>query len=135
MEQVIGYLDISPLIRSLATRPQDFEMQGPWLRHAPSCHRFKVDRQGTVRIDAACDCALLNVRREQGRELWATFEKWYELHWRIVEINKEFASHFSKPNAWLSFRRRLFRRGRRALVGHSGSELSRARQQQIGAWG
>jgi hypothetical protein len=113
MEQVMSYLDISPMIASLRTRPDDFEMQRGWLHHFPSQHRFKVDKEGSVRIEAQCDCAMLAVKREQGRELWDAFQQWHAGYWRAVEINSEFALHFRTPNLWQRLYRRVVRRVRR----------------------
>ena len=66
----MAYLDVSPMIIALRTSPSDFEMKRGWLRHFPSRHEFKFDREGNVRLHARCDCAMLAVRREQGLELW-----------------------------------------------------------------
>ena len=118
-EFAIEFLDVSPMIEALRIRPMDFEWDGSWLHHLPSDHRFKVDEEGDVRIDARCDCAILRVRREQGRALWNAFQIWEAAYWRPVEINKEFARHFSPPN-WLQ---RLYRGSRvilrRALHHHN----------------
>jgi hypothetical protein len=124
MEQVTSYLDLSPMIASLRTTPDDFEMQRGWLHHFPSHHRFKVDRQGTVIVEARCDCALLAVRREQGRELWDAFQQWQSAYWRIVEINREFASHFRTPSVWKRLYRRLTRRLRRMFYAVGSEEAS-----------
>jgi hypothetical protein len=101
----MAYLDISPMVTALRTRPSDFDMVGSWLRHIPSRHKFKVDRGGHVTLDAQCDCIYLSVSREQGRELWQEFAEWQTVYWRSVAINREFAAHFRKPNAW----QRLYR--------------------------
>jgi hypothetical protein len=127
MEQVMSYLDLSPMIAALRTRPCDFEMQQGWLHHIPSRHRFKVDREGSVRVEARCDCAMLAVRREQGRELWDAFQQWHSGYWRAVEINKEFASHFRAPTIWRRLCRQLVRRMRRMfrVTSSEGSVSSR----------
>jgi hypothetical protein len=49
---------------------------------------------------------MLAIRREQGRELWESFQLWHAGYWCPLEINKEFASHFRQPNAVT----RLFRK-------------------------
>lgn len=101
----IEFLDVRPMIEALRTRPMDFEWDRGWLHHLPSNHRFKVDEGGDVRIDAHCDCAILRVHRDQGRELWTAFRMWEAVYWRPIEINREFARHFGPPN-WLQ---RLYR--------------------------
>jgi hypothetical protein len=104
-EFVISNMDVGPMIVALRTRPADFEMDGSWLHHFPSRHRFSIDREGNVRLDARCDCAILHVQREQGRELWNAFQTWHSAYWWPTEINKEFARHFRTPNIW----QRLYR--------------------------
>src|SRR5256884_4854761 len=94
----MAYLDVSPMIVALRTSPSDFELKRGWLRHFPSRHEFKFDSEGNVRLHARCDCAMLAVRREQGLELWQTFQQWHVSYWRPLDINKEFASHFPKPH-------------------------------------
>ncbi|MBN9147228.1 MULTISPECIES: hypothetical protein [unclassified Nitrobacter] len=112
MEQfAMEFLDVRPMIEALRTRPMDFEWDRGWLHHLPSNHRFKVDEEGDVRIDAHCDCAILRVRRDHGRELWTAFQLWEAAYWRPVEINREFARHFGAPN-WLQ---RLYRGSRLML--------------------
>lgn len=97
-EFVMSFLDLAPMIAAMRTRPADFEMDGSWLHHFPSDHRFKVDQEGNVRIDARCDCAILHVQRQQGRELWKVIQLWHSAYWRPMEINQEFAQHFRAPN-------------------------------------
>jgi hypothetical protein len=104
-EFVMSFLDVGPLIAALRTRPTDFEMDGSWLHHFPSRHRFKVDQEGNVSLDARCDCAILRARREQGRELWHAFQVWHSAYWQPVTINREFVRHFRSPNLWQRFYR------------------------------
>jgi hypothetical protein len=106
-ELFMQYLDISPLIASLQVRPYEFEMKGDWLEHIPSRHRFKVDSDGIVRIEAQCDCTDLVVKRQQGRDFRENLRHWREAYWRPVEINREFASHFRAPNIWQRLYRNL----------------------------
>jgi hypothetical protein len=80
-EFVMGFLDVGPMIAALKTRPADFEMDGAWLHHFSSRHRFKIDREGNVTLDARCNCAILHVRRDQGRQLWGAFELWRSAFW------------------------------------------------------
>ena len=109
-EQRMRYLDVSPMISALRFQPTDFEYARGWLRHVPSRHAFRFDRKGGVTIEAQCGCAGLNVRQEQADDLFATFNAWRENYWRPLETDREFASHFCKPNAWV----RLFRDTRMA---------------------
>ena len=66
---------------------------------------------GRVTIDALCACASLSVRPEQTDELVSTSRNWRSEYWMPLETNREFASHFRKPNAWV----RLYRDVRMAL--------------------
>jgi hypothetical protein len=119
-EFAMSFLDLDPIIAALRTRPSDFEMDGKWLLHFPSHHRFKIDQKGNVRLHARCDCAFLHVRREQGQELWNAFQIWHSAYWRPIEINEKFAKEFGSPNIWrrccrgLSAKVRRFRRQMRA---------------------
>jgi hypothetical protein len=118
-EFVVRFLDVGPMIAALRTRPADFEMDGSWLHHFPSHHRFKIDQEGDVKIDATCDCAFLHVRREQGHELWHAFQIWRSAYWQPTLINREFARHFRAPNLWQRLYRGLRLKVYRAFP-HSG---------------
>jgi hypothetical protein len=109
--QTVPHLDVSPMISALRLQPGDFEYTRGSLHHVPSHHRFQFDRFGRVSIDAACGCAALAIKPEQTDELVGMFKIWRENYWIPLETNREFASHFSKPNAWV----RLFRDIRMAL--------------------
>jgi hypothetical protein len=98
-------LDVAPMISALRFQPSDFEFAHGWLNHLPSRHRFQFDRKGCVTIDAPCGCASLSVRAEQADELHSMFNVWKQDYWMPLETNREFASHFAEPNAWV----RLFR--------------------------
>jgi hypothetical protein len=111
----MNYLDVSPMVASLRTRPDDFEMMHGWLRHTPSRHNFYFGPDGDVRIDARCDCSMLAVKSDQRQELRDAFQQWHAVYWRPIEINREFASHFRPPNLWQRFIRRIVVRLRRAL--------------------
>jgi hypothetical protein len=111
----MSFLDLDPIIAALRTRPTDFEMDGKWLHHFPSRHRFKVDQNGNVRLDALCDCALLHAQREQGQKLWNAFQIWHSAYWRPIEINERFAREFAAPNIWRRLYRGLKARVRRFL--------------------
>jgi hypothetical protein len=93
------------MITALRAQPADFEYARGWLHHVPSRHRFQFDRSGRVTIDALCGCAALAVRPEQADELHETFKTWRTCYWQPTETNREFASHFDAPSAWV----RLFR--------------------------
>ena len=105
------YLDVSPMISALRFQPDDFEFKHGWLHHVPSRHRFQFDRMGRVTIDAPCGCASMSVSPEQSDELVSMFKTWRREYWTPLETNREFASHFRKPNAWV----RLFRDVRMAF--------------------
>ena len=94
------YLDVGPMMVALRTAPEQFELSKSeaWLRHIPSRHSFKFEPDGRVEIRARCDCSLLAIRRGQEQELTACFEDWQAEYWRPLQINKEFASHFSAPS-------------------------------------
>ena len=98
-------LNIAPMISALRFQPADFEYERGWLRHVPSRHRFQFDRSGRVTIDARCDCSGQRVSCEQGEELYVAFNSWRQFYWQPLQIDREFASHFRTPNAWV----RLFR--------------------------
>ena len=92
----MAYLDVSPMMTSLRTNPEDFAIAEGWLRHIPSRHDFKFDPDGNVHLRAQCDCSHLAVRTEQGRELAGAYHHWEAHYWRPLLINREFASHFRR---------------------------------------
>ena len=104
-DRSMRYLDVSPMISALRLQPADFEFSHGWLHHVPSRHRFQFDRSGRVTIDALCGCAAMSIKPEQTDELMSMFRTWRQDYWVPLETNREFASHFRKPNAWA----RLFR--------------------------
>jgi hypothetical protein len=112
-----GFLDITPMISALQFQPTDFELSRGWLTHIPSRHRFKFDDKGRVTIDARCECSGQSIRREQNHQLSQAFTVWRQCYWQPLQIDREFANHFRKPNsfvrlvrdirmAWRRFRRR-----------------------------
>lgn len=119
----VRYLDVAPMISALRFQPGDFEYAHGWLRHVPSRHRFQFDRHGRVTIDAMCGCAGMAVKAEQTDELVSMFKTWRQEYWLPMEQNREFASHFKKPNAWvrlvrdvrMAFRRFLRREAPEAI--------------------
>jgi hypothetical protein len=96
----MAYLDVSPLMASLRTRPEEFDFHGEWLRHVPSHHNFKFEPGGRVQIRAECNCAFLAIHPQQERQLGNAFENWHTNYWRPLEINREFASHFRPRSGW-----------------------------------
>jgi hypothetical protein len=90
----MGYLDVTPTIDALRVRPSDFELRRSALVHKPSRHIFRFSGSGGAWVDAQCECALLAISPEQCYQLKAAFDAWYREHWRVVEINREFAAHF-----------------------------------------
>ncbi len=101
----VRHLDVSPMISALRVQPGDFEYTHGSLHHVPSRHRFQFDRFGRVTIDAACGCAALAIKPEQTDELVDMFKTWRRDYWIPLETNREFASHFSKPTAWVRLMR------------------------------
>jgi hypothetical protein len=101
----VHYLDVAPMISALQFQPADFEYKQGWLRHVPSRHRFLFDKSGKVAVDAVCGCAGQSISCGQGEQLFTAFKAWQQFYWRPLEIDREFASHFRAPNAWV----RLFR--------------------------
>src|SRR6266446_5294399 len=116
----MAYLDLSPMLQAMRARPSEFEMQGSYLRHISSHHLLNFDIWGNARVHARCDCAMLDVSREQSEEMKAAMSAWRVVYWephlaqieaekRAAKINREFASHFRPPGAWRRFLA-LFRR-------------------------
>jgi hypothetical protein len=110
----MAYLDLSPMLQAMRLRPSEFEMQGSYLRHIPSHHLLNFDIAGNARVHARCDCAMLEVSREQSEEMRAAMSAWKVVYWephlaqieaekRAAKINREFASHFRPPNLWRRF--------------------------------
>ncbi|CAX24228.1 protein of unknown function [Methylorubrum extorquens DM4] len=95
------FLDVAPMISALQFQPTDFEFSHGWLQHIPSRHRFKFDKKGQVTIDARCDCSGQSIKREQGDPLFQAFTSWRQYYWQPMLIDREFASHFKTPNAWV----------------------------------
>jgi hypothetical protein len=94
-------LDVEPLISALKFQPTDFEFQHGSLLHVPSRHRFEFDRNGRVTVHARCGCAGRSVNTEQGDRLFTAYNSWRQSYWLPLETDREFASHFAKPNAWV----------------------------------
>jgi hypothetical protein len=116
----MAYLDLTPMLQAMRARPSEFEMQGSYLRHMPSHHLLNFDIWGNARVHARCDCAMLDVSREQSEEIKAAIAAWKVVYWephlaqieaekRAAKINREFSSHFQPPGLWQRFLA-LFRR-------------------------
>jgi hypothetical protein len=116
----MAYLDLSPMLQAMRLRPSEFEMQGVCLHHIPSHHLLNFDTSGLARVHARCDCAMLEVSRDQSDEIRVAMSAWRVVYWephlaqieaekRVAKINREFASHFRPPSPWQRFLA-LFRR-------------------------
>lgn len=59
---------------------------------------------------------------EQGDRLFEAYNSWVEFYWQPLETDREFASHFAKPNAFVRLLRdirmawRRFRRREQAVI-------------------
>jgi hypothetical protein len=84
------------MIAALRETPDEFELAGGWLNHIRSRHSFRFGSNDEVELSAECNCALLAVRPEQKRELAMGYQEWESNYWRPLQINREFASHFSR---------------------------------------
>jgi len=91
------YLELSPAITALRTRPEEFELRDSALHHLGSRHTFQFQGDDEVRIEAACGCAHLRASREQSRALHEAFREWRASYWQPLVINREFAGHFAPP--------------------------------------
>ena len=100
MEKAMNYLDVSPMMESLRTAPEDFSLKGKWLSHRSSRHGFAFDADGRVQIRAACECSQFLVKPEQERALYDCFRDWEASYWRPLRVNREFASHFNHHASW-----------------------------------
>jgi len=112
----MAYLDLAPAITTIRSRLEDFEFSNNTLHHLSSRHRFRFSSDGDVQVDAACDCSMLRISREQGKAFHAAYREWYATYWRPIEINREFASHFRRPNLAQRVLRRLMARIRRSVL-------------------
>lgn len=119
----MAYLDLTPMLQAMRARPEEFEMQGSYLRHVPSHHLLNFDIWGNARVHARCDCAMLDVSHQQSEEIKAAIAAWRIVHWeprlarieaekQAARINRDFAAHFAPPSLW----RRLFGRRRPARI-------------------
>jgi hypothetical protein len=115
----MSYLDVAPMMVSLRTTPEEFEIKNGWLHHIPSRHDFMFDRDGRVQIRAECNCAMLAVKSEQEAALFNSYREWQMSYWHPLQINREFASHFQPRSAFrrilinivAKIHRRLLQRG------------------------
>jgi hypothetical protein len=126
----MSYLDVSPMLTALRTAPDQFELVDGWLHHVSSWHNFRFGPDDQIEIRAACNCAQLAVRPEQRTVLAICFREWESAYWRPLQINREFALHFS-PKTGLSrlmilltgrLHRWLLERERRNVVAATASQ-------------
>jgi hypothetical protein len=89
------YLELSPAITALRSRPDEFEFRDSALHHFGSRHSFRFLSEDDVRIEAFCDCSLLRATAEQSRALHKAFQQWRITYWQPLVINREFADHFA----------------------------------------
>jgi hypothetical protein len=115
--------------------------QHSYLRHIPSRHLLTFNIRGNAQVHARCDCAMLDVSREQSEEMKAAISAWKVVYWaphlaqiaaekRAAKINREFASHF-RSSAWQGFLA-LFRRrdNPSAIIGNHPVEVPRKAAQE-----
>jgi len=76
------YLDARPMVRALYEAPEEFEIRRNCLRHRPSKHWLIFDDDGSARILARCDCVVLPVSQEQGKELYEAAATWEASYWQ-----------------------------------------------------
>src|SRR6266853_1920720 len=106
----MAYLDLTPMLQAMRARPSEFEMSGLFLRHIRTQHQLDFDHRGNARVHARCDCAMLQVSREQGEEMKAVLSAWKIVYWEphlaqieaekcAAKINRELAAHFRPPSA------------------------------------
>jgi hypothetical protein len=117
------FLDVSPMISALRFQPYDFEYVHGWLRHVPSRHRFRFHRSGQISIDAKCRCSGMSIRPEQSEALAVSFRTWRQDYWLPLETNREFASHFMRPDAWGRLLRDIRMAFRRLLRGEAQGSI------------
>jgi len=86
----MAYLELAPAISAIRSRPEEFEFSHNTLHHLTSRHRFRFLSEDDVRVEAACDCALLRASPEQSRVFHKAYSDWHASYWRPLEINREF---------------------------------------------
>ena len=80
----MAYLDLSPMMTALRSRPDEFELVRGRVNHIPSRHSFGLDPHGNATVHAQCNCAWLSVSREQSREMAIAIDNWKDTYWRAV---------------------------------------------------
>jgi hypothetical protein len=93
----MNYLELSPAITALRSRPEEFELQDDALHHLGSRHSFRFLNDDEVRIEALCGCVQLRATPHQSRALHEAFQQWRASYWQPLQINREFAGHFAPP--------------------------------------
>jgi hypothetical protein len=103
----MAYFDISSMLVALREQPDAFCLSEGWLTHLPSRHRFKVQAEGSIIIDAAGGEACPSVHAEQGRELYQAVGSWRTEYWIPHEIGRHFANHFRPASFWRRWWRKI----------------------------
>jgi hypothetical protein len=70
------------MLAAMREQPEAFSLSRGWLKHHPSKHRFKVQADGFVVVDAEYGCATPSVRTEQGLQLNEAMKAWRAEYWR-----------------------------------------------------
>lgn len=73
-ETVMVYLDLGPAITAIRARPEEFELSGDTLLHPRSRHNFHFLDDGDVRVQADCDCSMLQTSSEQSKMFRAAYK-------------------------------------------------------------
>ena len=95
----MAYLELSPAIAALRTRPEEFEFSNDTLHHLSSRHSFRFLNEENLEIHAHCGCVYLKASQEQTKVFHAAYREWQASYWQPLEINRAFASHF-EPSLW-----------------------------------
>ncbi len=69
------YLELSPAITALRSRPEEFELRDDALHHLGSRHSFRFLSDGELRIEALCGCSQLRALPQQSRALHEAFQR------------------------------------------------------------
>lgn len=123
----MAYLELAPAITAIRSRPEEFEFSNNTLHHLNSRHRFRFLGEDDVRIEAACDCALLKASPEQSKAFYTAYSEWHSTYWRPLQINREFAAHFAPPALWRRIAIWLLRR----LLSWTPSEKASVLQEPV----
>lgn len=103
----MAHLDISPMLDAMREHPDAFSLSDGWLKHRSGRHRFKVQADGYVIVDADCGCSGLSVHSEQGRQLYEALESWRVEYWVPREIDRLFGWHVRPASFWRRWVRKV----------------------------